>query len=773
MSLRISLPRAQVVGRFAALTCAAVLVLHPVAHAGHEVPYYPSFYPQEIRIEPLNQESAAREFANSTDPLHAYVGTAPQFTGDAPAHLKSVVSLRSFITVSINAQSRRAQGRAARCQAVGRVAAALAKRPDVVVHPYPVTPYHADYLGHVDVATDGTPAPPGSNEAAPALTLRTGNAGIETLLSRQFPTDPTDWDFALDEVPVSELMGRSGIGFNAWPAPPWAKEGWFQTYHLLRPALSDRAAQKRADASYERLTRGEFQDLAEQLNLARGLVAALSGGCERSVIGYRLRREFYNDDFSNGIENIAVDSQFGFNSPVFARIVKLKDFPWNGWLRLGIDRPPAAAWNPLAGFTDTAGRLVWSVVGDDAFLPVPYNSRWIANRVEIGAESGPRPKQSMRIPGEAVMAAPGTGTLGPIGEGHGASAKLTYRVLASSFHDGSEMEPADLLFPYALAFRWSSGDASGPRFDPEIAAATRLMRERLKAVRITRVEETTLTIADKIFNYRQPIIEVYLDSLASDEQDGALLAPPWSSVPWHVLALMEAAVESGVAAFSRSEAQRRRIAWLDLVRDPEQRTAMTALIKEFAKTGYRPAALEGLVSAEAAKARWEALDKFVETRGHLLVTNGAYRLSSWSPEAFVFEVVRDFTYPIGLGTFNAHAYPPRALITKIEREGKDIVVAADVEMAIKEQRNRRIVRMALKRDTLRETLPIRPVPQYVIVGDNGQVAAAGTARWEPDGRFTATLPPRLAPGAYSFFTAIFLDGNTVNPAIARLKFRSN
>ena len=36
----------------ATLLCATA----PAAQAGHEVPYYPSFYPQEIRIEPLDVE---------------------------------------------------------------------------------------------------------------------------------------------------------------------------------------------------------------------------------------------------------------------------------------------------------------------------------------------------------------------------------------------------------------------------------------------------------------------------------------------------------------------------------------------------------------------------------------------------------------------------------------------------------------------------------------------------------------------------------------------
>src|SRR5262245_16178433 len=104
------------------LSYAAVVV--PLAvRADHEISYFPSFYPQEIRIEPLDPESAAREFANKADPLHAYVGAAPRFPGQPPEHLKSVESLRSLITVSVNRQSSRLQDREARCLAIRQAAA--------------------------------------------------------------------------------------------------------------------------------------------------------------------------------------------------------------------------------------------------------------------------------------------------------------------------------------------------------------------------------------------------------------------------------------------------------------------------------------------------------------------------------------------------------------------------------------------------------------------------------------------------------------------------
>src|SRR5262249_50460338 len=238
-----------------------------------------------------------------------------------------------------------------------------------------------------------------------------------------------------------------------------------------------------------------------------------------------------------------------------------------------------------AGFTDAAGRLVWSTVGDNAFLPIPYNSRWVQNRAEIRTTDESGIKRSVRVPDDALMPQTITGRLAPVGSGHGAMAKVLYRLSASNFSDGSTMEAADLLYPYALPFRWGSGEQNAATHDPEIAAATRLIRERLRGVRLARVEETSRSIADQTFTYRSPIVEVYLDNLTFDEQESALIAPPWSSMPWHVVALMEAAVERGIAAFSRSEAERRSLPWLDLVRDPAQLKIFRSLIKEFAQTG--------------------------------------------------------------------------------------------------------------------------------------------------------------------------------------------
>ncbi len=753
--------------RTGALVAAAACIAAPAVQADHEINYYPSFFPQEIRIEPLDPDAAAREFVNKADLLHAYLGTAPHFTGPAPEYLKSLASLKSLITVSVNPQSPRMQGRDARCEAIAQAAGALAKQPDVIAHRYPITPYHADYINYIDLVSASKPA-----ASAAALRFRAGEGGAAALLSPQARIDGAAWDVAFGEVAISELTNKAGVAFNAWPAPPWTKDGWFQAYHLLRPGMSDTGSRERADAIFGRLTHRAFKDLAEEINLERDLLAALTQNCERAVVGYRLRNEFYNDDFSNGIEHTLADSQSGFNSSVSVRTVKLKDFPWNGWLRLGIDTRPTAAWNPVAGFTDAPGRLAWSIVGDNGFLPIPYNSRWVSNSAEIRQDDESSSGQSVRIVPETLLPQPGSGKLVAVGPDKSAKARVLYRIMSSAYQDETVPEAADVLYPYALAFRWGS-DAKSPTYDPDIAAATQLMRERLRGVRLVKIEERTLAVADLIFHYSSPIVEVYLDNLSPYEQEDALIAPPWSTVPWHALALMEAAVERGIAAFSQSEAKRRGLPWLDLVRDPGQLVKLRGLIKEFAASGYRPAAIETLVDAEAAKARWRLLDKFVEEKGHLLVTNGPYRLKSATPQSMVFDVVREFTYPIGLGTFDAYAYPSRALITGIERAGDRVLIAADAEVTTKQQRDYRVARMPLKPGTLRGTLPIQAVPRYVLIASDGRVAAAGGGARQPDGRFAISLPPALPSGAYTLFTAILLDGNTVNPDIGHIDIRNN
>ncbi len=168
---------------------------------------------------------------------------------------------------------------------------------------------------------------------------------------------------------------------NGWLGPRWVRTGWFAAYRLLGDAIVDPERLRRIETDVERLRTGDYDGAVERINLERDLVGALVGGCRKTVAGYTVKREYFNSEFSAGIENIAYDAHEGFNSPMFIRTVKLKDFPWNGWLALGVDGRAKAAWNPIAGFTDPFGRLMWFTLGDPAAVPSPYDENWVFNRI--------------------------------------------------------------------------------------------------------------------------------------------------------------------------------------------------------------------------------------------------------------------------------------------------------------------------------------------------------------------------------------------------------
>src|SRR5258708_32994270 len=77
---------------------AAGLALLGVAHAGHEFPFYPSFYPQEITVEALDARSAAQRLAKGA--LHAYAGG--EITAQPnPAKTGSVASLGGYVVARV------------------------------------------------------------------------------------------------------------------------------------------------------------------------------------------------------------------------------------------------------------------------------------------------------------------------------------------------------------------------------------------------------------------------------------------------------------------------------------------------------------------------------------------------------------------------------------------------------------------------------------------------------------------------------------------------
>ncbi len=715
------------------IVLASALALLGVAHAGHEFPFYPSFYPQEITVEALDARSAAQRLAKGT--LHAYAGGEIATKVDA-GKTGSVSSLGGYVVANFDPRVPQFADRAARCAAARSLKDALGEGQ--IWHPYPVTPFHADYLHHADRA-----------EAARAAVPAQKSAGLPG---------------KVEIIDVAALAAQASTRYNGWSGPPWSRQGWFNAYLLLASAVSENTTRARIEDAVRRLTRGDYRSLEERVNLERSLVALLQSGCERVVLGYTERREHYGVDYSQGVENVGYDALDGVASAIFPRTVKLRDFPWNGWLNAAAPAPPSSAWNPVVGgFGDIFGRLVWWAVADPALFPSPHGGGWIENRVSAAIA---KPAGPIAVPEDALLPEPGSGRLVLAGRGKTASSRITYRVRNSAFHDGTPMSVADVLYAYAFAAAWGAGAA----VDSDVAAATALARERLRGVRVLRVETETLASGEDKLSYEVPVIEVYLD--VGFDGDAATVAPPWSTLPWHLLALLEEGARRRHFAFSAPAAARRGLPELDPVRNAALVRRLAELARELEERAYVPPALAPYVNADEARNRYRRLREFHAAHGHWLVTNGPYVLSRWDGTKAVLAVFRDPSYPKGLGSFNAHAVPLKAYVTRIERRSYGAEVYTETEWLERLGRDVRIVRgsfaMKLAERISGAGVPPAPVCHYLLVGPDGEVATAGAVRAGGTGacrlEFTGA-GGRTASGGYRLVVASVLEDNITNAPI--------
>jgi len=236
------------------------------------------------------------------------------------------------------------------------------------------------------------------------------------------------------------------------------------------------------------------------------------------------------------------------------------------------------------------------------------------------------------------------------------------------------------------------------------------------------------------------------------------------------MVLMEETVQRGWAAFSADVAQHNGIKWLDLVRDSQIQGQMAGLVEAWAQQGYVPEALQRFVTADEARQRWRALRAFAQTHGHFLVTNGPYRLSNWSDQAVVFQVFRDPSYPLGVGSYDHYALPRHAYITQVTPREHGLEVQADIERVERFQRTYNIVREPLRAAADARKKDEIPLCRSVVLSPAGSVLGTGTATYAGHGLFRVELPRDLAPGLYTILIALYLNENYVNPDIKMVPY---
>lgn len=372
------------------------------------------------------------------------------------------------------------------------------------------------------------------------------------------------------------------------------------------------------------------------------------------------------------------------------------------------------------------------------------------------------------IPPGAMVPEPGSGRLQAVGPDKFAKSKLTYRLLGSAFHDGTRTGVADLLYAYMFAYRW--GVQNDHHYDPSVDSATATLRQQLAGLRVLGSDAVSRSFRVGDVNFIRELftIEVYARISPEDPERDAAVEPPWSTLPWHLIALMEEAVGRDWSAFSQAEATRRGVEWLDLVRSTQMNARLAALVETFEREAFRPATLQPFVSAEEARRRWAALATFYKAHGHFLVTNGPYLVKRWSAEAVTLDAFRDLTYPLGVGSYDAYAMPRRGYITGVEQKKGEIRLAGDIETIVKFSRSYRVERapiQSIPRDVLTRAAP---ECRYVVVDDKGNVVLAGAVPLGDGTTFQIDLNGKLSAGNYTVLALIAVNGNAANAVIRRI-----
>jgi hypothetical protein len=372
------------------------------------------------------------------------------------------------------------------------------------------------------------------------------------------------------------------------------------------------------------------------------------------------------------------------------------------------------------------------------------------------------------VPDDAVLPDPGSGRLLPVGPGHNAKQELTYRLLSSAYHDGTNMTTADIVYAYMFAYRWSA--RNGGTYDPYIDAATALLRRRLVGFKVTGTDTTSKSFRFGDINFIRQlfVVDVYVETPPIDLEQDAVIAPPWSALPWHLMVLMEEAVTRGWAAFSQEEAKRRGVEWLDLVRSSDLNARLAALVAEFVKSSYRPKGLQVLVSADDARKRWTALADFYRDHGHFLVTNGPFKLKGWSADGVSLEVFRDLSYPLGVGSYDNYAVPRRGYITTVTQKDGQITLSGDIELLAKHMRSYDLVRTPLQLVPADARTRSAPECRYMVTDGEGRAVLAGQVPLAEDANFHIDVSDKLSPGHFTLFAQVIVNGNAANAKIERV-----
>ncbi|MCS7216635.1 MAG: ABC transporter substrate-binding protein [Candidatus Bipolaricaulota bacterium] len=496
------------------------------------------------------------------------------------------------------------------------------------------------------------------------------------------------------------------------------------------------------DQISERLARRDFKSIEERNAL---LARALELSMKDSVRVWCTNLVGYNPMAKN--VRVAADLAGGvYGAWLWSRTVHFIDPAGKpvagGKLRIAQPSMLTEPWNAIAGTNWIFDMMIIRGVSDYDTLPDPYTGLYypqLVERAEVVVEAGlPVTKTldwvdlkfvpKIEVPGDAwadwdpvnqrfITAAerfPGGTT---------AKTKVVAYFPANLYerlwHDGTKWSLADGLLGFILTFE--RGKPESAIYDEAAKSAFDTFMRHFKGLRILSEKPLVFEVYSDLW---------YLDAEWIAAARTPYLMPQYSQgvSPWHVLALGIQAEAAKELAFSSSKARRLGVEWMNYLAGPSL-TILTKYLNENLATGYVPYAnvLGKYVSKDEAIARYQALKKWYEAKGHLWVANGPLYV----------DVVKPVEKVVVLKNFEAFADPATKWLVFAEPKIAEVEVSAPAP----------VLRRGAPWDFLVEvTYKDQPYPvaeidfvTYLLFDAEGNLVLSGKAEAVKDGLFAITI----------------------------------
>jgi peptide/nickel transport system substrate-binding protein len=395
---------------------------------------------------------------------------------------------------------------------------------------------------------------------------------------------------------------------------PWLGNmpGWLETgfWQYENEAL---------DTIGQQLYRGEFGSQDERNEIYRQMTAMGLDDSVRLWLATALQTFPARDE----LQNLTIDIVGGPKSALTLReaTVEGSDEIRVGHLWVWTDR---TVWNPVGGFGDVYSTDIYKNLVDAPIVNHPFSGLPIPFRAEFETETA-GPDGTLEVPEDALMWDAAADAWTPVGGGVTAVSKVTYdysKYFQAPFHHGQPITPADLI--YSIAQSWESAyDEDRIQIETALGVTARPFLETFKGFRL--LDDDRLETYVDFWHFEPAYIASYATA-------GGL------ATPWELLYAMDDVVfEQRRGAYSDTTAARFSVPWLSLVTETDARLVIRTL-RRFESDGQFPEAvfnLNGrqLMTADEAKARYQACVDWFEQTNLLVISNGPFFLTRYDPPA--------------------------------------------------------------------------------------------------------------------------------------------